>query len=137
MLYTVLANSVTAFGFTICLLYCLGDYNAALETPTGLPIIQVFYGATKSVPATNTLMSFILIVTAVGNFSNVASVSRLAWAFARDGGLPFSSFFSHVSSPTIMVYPKELISPKGSPNAEDPCKRPCFGFHPQLPPSSH
>ena len=99
MLYTVLINCVTTFAFTLILLYCLGDYQAALESPTGLPIIQVFYGATKSVSATNTLMAMILVVISVGNFSNMASVSRLAWAFARDGGLPYSKFFSYVSPP--------------------------------------
>jgi choline transport protein len=97
MILTVLTNSIVAFAFTICLLYCLGDYQAALSSPTGLPIIEVIHQATKSVAATNALMSFIVIVVVVGNFSNMASVSRLAWAFARDRGLPFSDFFAYVS----------------------------------------
>jgi choline transport protein len=100
MMLTVLTSSVTAFAFTICLLYTLGDYKEALASPTGLPIIQVIYGATKSVAATNALMSMILLVFVIANFSNLASVSRLAWAFARDGGLPYSDFFSYVSSPS-------------------------------------
>jgi choline transport protein len=94
---TVLTNSAVSFIFTIVLLYYLGDYNAALQSPTGLPIIQVFYGATKSVGGTNVLMTMILVVVAIGNFSNMASVSRLAWAFARDGGLFYHEFFSYVS----------------------------------------
>jgi choline transport protein len=98
LILTVLANSIVSFAFTIVLLYCLGNYQDALNSPTGLPIIEVIYGATKSVPATNTLMAMILIVTVIGNFSNMASVSRLAWAFARDGGLPFSETFSYVSA---------------------------------------
>ncbi|KAG4220494.1 hypothetical protein PC116_g31027 [Phytophthora cactorum] len=28
----------------------------------------------------------------------LASASRLIWAFARDDGLPFPTYFSHVSS---------------------------------------
>jgi choline transport protein len=107
MMLTVLTSSITTFVFTICLLYTLGDYQAALSSPTGLPIIQVIYGATKSVAATNTLMSMILIVFVIGNFSNLASLSRLAWAFARDGGLPYSDFFSYVSSPSLW-YPQAL-----------------------------
>lgn len=31
-------------------------------------------------------------------FSTMTSVSRLTWAFARDNGLPFSKFFSHINS---------------------------------------
>jgi choline transport protein len=98
LVFTVLTNSIVAFAFTIVLLYCLGNYQDALDSPTGLPIIEVFYGATKSIDATNTLTAMIFIVTAIGNFSNMASVSRLAWAFARDGGLPFSRIFSYVST---------------------------------------
>jgi choline transport protein len=104
MIYTVIVNTITSFAFTLVILYGLGDYQTALQSPTGLPIIQVIYGATKSIAATNTLMSMILIVIVVGNFSNMASVSRLAWAFARDGGLPFSTFFAYVSPLSICFF---------------------------------
>jgi choline transport protein len=107
MMLTVLTSSITTFAFTICLLYTLGDYQAALSSPTGLPIIQVIYTATKSVAATNALMSMIFIIFVIGNFSNLASLSRLAWAFARDGGLPYSDFFSYVSSLSLW-FPQAL-----------------------------
>jgi len=97
MLLTVIINAVFCWAFVICILYTIGDANTVLQSTTGLPIIDVIYNATKSKAATNTLMAFILIVSTVGNFSIIASVSRLIWAFARDNGLPFSKFFAHVS----------------------------------------
>jgi choline transport protein len=96
MLLTVIINGVFAFGFIVALLYCIGDLDTVLASPTGLPIIEVFYLATKSKAATNVLMIMILIVSAIGNFGIFASVSRLIWAFARDRGLPFPDFFSYV-----------------------------------------
>jgi choline transport protein len=99
MILTVVINGVFAFGFIVALLYCIGDLDTILASPTGLPIIEVFYLATNSKAATNVLMVMILIVSAIGNFGIFASVSRLIWAFARDRGLPYSDFFSYVSEP--------------------------------------
>lgn len=96
MVLTVAINMTFAFLFIITLLYCLGDVDEVMNS-TSLPIITVYYGATKSVAATNTLMALVVIVCIVGDFSIFASVSRLTWAFARDRGLPFSDFFSYVS----------------------------------------
>ncbi|OCL10710.1 amino acid transporter [Glonium stellatum] len=101
MFLTVAINGVFAFAFIICLLYCIGDTQALLSSPS-LPILLVFYTATKSVAATNALMVMILFVCFVGNFSVFASVSRLTWAFARDRGLPFPEFFSYVH-PTLKI----------------------------------
>ena len=96
MVLSVVMNAVFAFAFIICLLYCLGNYDAVLHSPTGLPIIEVYYEATKSTAATNGFMTMIYIGSMIGNFNVIASVSRLTWAFARDRGLPFSDFFSYV-----------------------------------------
>jgi len=38
----------------------------------------------------------LMITGYVSLFGSLASVSRLVWAFARDGGLPFSKFFVYV-----------------------------------------
>ena len=98
MVYGVIINGILAFGFMIGLLFTMGNLENALTTETGYPIIEVFYQATHSIGATNTLMSLILITAFVAFFGAMASVSRLVWAFARDHGLPYSDFFTHVSS---------------------------------------
>ena len=89
-------NGVLAFGFLLVVLYTIGDYAAALTTPTGWPIIEIYYQATKSHIGTTLLMVIGLIAAFVALFGALASVSRLVWAFSRDGGLPFSGFFAHV-----------------------------------------
>jgi choline transport protein len=102
MLYGLTLNGAMALGFMICVLYCLGDLETALTTPTGYPIIQVIYGATQSKAVTNVFMAFIIFNGMVAMFSSLASVSRLTWAFASDNGLPFSAFFGEVH-PTLRV----------------------------------
>jgi amino acid transporter len=97
MIAAVVMNSVMMFAFMITVMFCIGDLDQVANTPTGLPIIEVYYEATKSVQATNLLVIMIVLVIFISLFNIFASVSRLTWSFARDKGLPFSSFFSYVS----------------------------------------
>ncbi|KAK1051672.1 hypothetical protein LTR74_016745 [Friedmanniomyces endolithicus] len=45
LLLTVGINGALAFAFLIAVLYSIGNVNAALNTPTGYPIIEIFYQA--------------------------------------------------------------------------------------------
>lgn len=89
-------NAVLQLAFAICLLFTIGDIDVVSKTDTGLPILEVYYLATKSRAASSALVVVSAIVVAVGSFNCFASVSRLTWAFARDNGLPFSPFFAQV-----------------------------------------
>jgi hypothetical protein len=93
------SNSVMLFAFIICLLFSIGDIDKVANTPTGLPLIEVFYEATKSKNATNFLVSMPAIVLFFTVFNVFASVSRLIWTFAKDKGLPFSRQFAYASHP--------------------------------------
>lgn len=98
MIWTVVLNGTLTFVFIICLLFSLSNFEAASTSPTGYPIIEVFYQATKSKALTNVMMIMLVILESVALLNCVASVSRLTWAFARDHGLPFSDFYASVSS---------------------------------------
>ncbi|KAF2666911.1 amino acid transporter [Microthyrium microscopicum] len=94
---STISNAIMQFAFVICLLYSIGNVDQVANSPTGLPIIEVYYQATKSKPATNFLVAMLCIIIFVAMINVFASVSRLTWAFARDHGLPFHTFFSRVS----------------------------------------
>ncbi|KAK3048171.1 hypothetical protein LTR09_010510 [Extremus antarcticus] len=88
-MFTALSG-VVAFIFIVVLLFCLGDVDLVSNTPTGLPIIETLYEATGSKAGTVFMMLCIYVIIGASQFNILASVSRLAWAFAKDGGLPFS-----------------------------------------------
>lgn len=96
LVQTIAINGTLAFSFVLVLLFCIGDVKTALDTKTGYPIIEIFYQATGSVRAATAMQCAITAVGFISSLGVVASVSRLTWAFARDGGLPFSPFFAHV-----------------------------------------
>lgn len=81
---------------TFC--YTVGDVEAAITSPTGYPIIQVFYNATGSVASTTGLCVLLIILNLVNNLTNMAGASRQLFAFARDRGLPYSAWVSRVPS---------------------------------------
>jgi choline transport protein len=96
MVTSVLINGGLSFAMIIAILFTVGDVEAASMTPTGYPIIEILFQATKSNAATTVLMTLIVAIGIVALFGTLASVSRLVWAFARDGGLPFGRVFTHV-----------------------------------------
>ena len=96
MILGVAVDGILAFAIMITILFCLGPLQDALDTPTGYPIIQVFYVATKSKAAATALMSLTIFSGIVSLFNGLASTTRLTWTFAKENGLPFSSFFSFV-----------------------------------------
>jgi amino acid transporter len=97
MVGTVVLNSIMGFGYCIMLLYSTGPLQALLATPTGFPFMQIYLNATRS-PAGATVMSLILILIATAaSAAGMTSTSRTLWAFARDGAIPFSHYFSKVS----------------------------------------
>jgi choline transport protein len=76
----------------------VGNVDEILATPTGQPFIQVFYNVTQSKAATNAMTSIMIIMSTFGCVTSIATSSRQIWAFARDRGLPFSTWLAHVSN---------------------------------------
>lgn len=100
MIIATTSNVVMLFAFVLILLYCIGDLDAVYTDNPRLPLITVFYQATKSKGGTTVLVALPALVIFFTSFNAYASVSRLIWSFAKDNGLPFSPVFSHVSLST-------------------------------------
>ncbi|KAL4788296.1 amino acid/polyamine transporter I [Aspergillus varians] len=97
MMSAVGVNAVLGFIMIITLSFTLGDVNNILESPTGFPFIQIFFNTTQSHAVTNTMTSILVITLTASTITKVATASRQLWSFARDKGLPFSSFFARVT----------------------------------------
>ena len=62
IMLSVLINGSLGFGMLIGILYCAGDIDAALNSPTGYPYIEIFYQGTGSMSGTLTMCSILLII---------------------------------------------------------------------------
>ena len=96
IMWSVYLNGAMGFVMAITLCYCLGDVAEVVETPTGFPLIQVLYKATKRLAATNVMVTIMIITLTACCVSELATASRQLWSFARDRGVPFSDWLAYV-----------------------------------------
>lgn len=94
---SMLLNGVMGFAILLATMFSLGDINAALDSPTKYPFIEIFTQATGSAAGGTGMTIVITIMVFAATIGFTATSSRMIWAFARDKGLPFSSFLSKVS----------------------------------------
>ena len=97
MVLSLFINGLLGFGFLIGLLFSTTNIEAALNSPTGVPIIQLLYDALQSKTATTAVVSLFVLLGICAEMGMIASTSRLTWSFARDRGLPLSKVFAFVS----------------------------------------
>lgn len=95
MITCVAIGTFTGFIFLMCLLFVAGDIDTVLESAAG-PLLQILYNATSSKAGAICLLMFPLVCTVFATIAIMTTSSRMAWAFARDRGLPASKFFSKV-----------------------------------------
>lgn len=95
MIYCVLIGTFTGFVFLVVLLFVAGDIEQVISSPAG-PLLQILYNATNSHAGAICLLCFPLVCLLFATTSIMTTSSRMTYAFARDGGLPASTFFSRV-----------------------------------------
>lgn len=96
MVMSVYIGAITGFVFLVSVCFCIGDIDTVANTPTLVPLIQIFYDSTSSNVAACFLASFIVVINIGAGNALLAEGARSLYAFARDHGLPFSSVLSKV-----------------------------------------
>lgn len=97
IIWAATINGTMGWIMVITFCFTLGNIGDILASPTGYPFIQVFFNVTKSNVGTSIMTAILIVNITSACISTVATVSRQTWSFARDRGLPFSDFISHVS----------------------------------------
>ncbi|KAL4921868.1 amino acid/polyamine transporter I [Aspergillus aurantiobrunneus] len=86
----VVVSGALGWLLTISLCFCLTDFEAILDTPTGLPAAQIFLNAGGKTGGM-VMWGFAILVQLFTGCSAMLADTRMAYAFARDEALPFSS----------------------------------------------
>ncbi|KAL4913903.1 putative choline transporter Hnm1 [Aspergillus aurantiobrunneus] len=87
----------TGVTYLIALMFSVQDFAALSETNTGLPLTELFRQATESVGGAFGLTFVLFVALGPCVTSSQLSSSRVLWAFARDGAMPFSDFWARVN----------------------------------------
>ncbi|KIW81502.1 hypothetical protein Z517_04527 [Fonsecaea pedrosoi CBS 271.37] len=101
MVTAVLIGCVTAFAYTVAQLYALTDIEAIMTTTEYIPWVVMRQGLRSTALATAFIVVGIVMTVFILNAVQETS-SRLAWSFARDNGLVFSSRLCRIH-PTLEV----------------------------------
>lgn len=96
MFATTILNGVMGFAALMAILFCAGDIEAAIKSPTGYPFMEIFYQATQSAGGATAMACIILALVFFATIGLIATASRMTWAFARDNGLPGSKWLARV-----------------------------------------
>lgn len=93
---TVAIGFCTAWTFAIAMMFSIKDFDAMADTPTGVPILELFDQALNSKPGSIALLSLIILTGCGCLIASHTWQARLCWSFACDKGLPASDFLSKV-----------------------------------------
>jgi choline transport protein len=91
----VICGAVSGFIFMLVCLFCIQNLDLVLNSPTGLPFMELVQD-TIGLHGGVALIALFEFNGLCQGVSILTTASRLTWGFARDGGLPFSRYLSHV-----------------------------------------
>ncbi|KAH8703268.1 putative amino acid permease [Talaromyces proteolyticus] len=97
IMFSVVVNGVLGFAMLIASLFCIGNLQEAIESPTGYPFMAIFLQGTNSVAGATTMASVVSVMAICATTGMLATASRMFWAFARDRGIPGWRLWSQVS----------------------------------------
>ncbi|KAK5721219.1 hypothetical protein LTR17_014780 [Elasticomyces elasticus] len=109
ILGAMLINGLVGFAMMVTVLYCLGDVETVLGTATGFPFIQIFADSVNNTAGATVMVALVITVTWACAIGITTTASRMTWSFARDKGLPFSSFIARVNLRTSVPVNAVLV----------------------------
>lgn len=89
--YAVTISGIVGWMLTVTFCFCISDLDAIISSPTGLPAAQIFLNAGGRTGGT-VMWFFVILVQFFTGCSAMLADTRMAYAFARDGALPFSGY---------------------------------------------
>ena len=93
---SVALGSLTGFIFMVVCLFCVQGLETVLNPSTGLPFVNLM-AEVIGIKGGVALLSLFIFNGMGQAVSLMTTASRLTWGFARDGGIPWSGYFSRVN----------------------------------------
>jgi choline transport protein len=94
IIYAIAMSAVTGFGFISAVLFAMDDVPEVISASE--PLLTIYYQATNNKAGSICLMMFPFLSFILCAIDDMATSARMAYALARDGGMPFSRYFAHV-----------------------------------------
>ncbi|EXJ86859.1 hypothetical protein A1O3_03813 [Capronia epimyces CBS 606.96] len=102
ILYPIILGLATVLPFASVCMFVVKDMDEVLHSPSGLPLIQLYYQATDSQAGTVALMVAFTVCFFACAAANVTGSSRQVWSAARDECFPRSDLWKKID-PTYQM----------------------------------
>ncbi|KAI0065302.1 APC amino acid permease [Artomyces pyxidatus] len=100
ILSSVVVACILGFALNVAIAFNMGtDMEAILSSPTGQPMAAILFNSFGK-NGTLAVWAIVVVVQFMMGMSIVTVCSRQTFAFARDGGLPFSHYLRRINSHT-------------------------------------
>jgi amino acid transporter len=110
MIGSIAINGAMGFIILLPVLFFMGDIDSALASGP-FPIIHIFNRITGgNAAAASAMTSTIIISASFATFGLLTTSSRILWAFARDGGTPFSTRIGSLGNKSQIPITSILVS---------------------------
>ena len=76
IIITVVINGCLGLGMLLTTLFCMGDLEAAMDTATHYPFIQIFFDSTRSHSGTTLMVCIPLVLSYAAMFRQFAGALR-------------------------------------------------------------
>ncbi|KAJ5106650.1 hypothetical protein N7456_003325 [Penicillium angulare] len=94
---TVILNTIAGLVFLIPIVFVLPDIPALVALPSGQPVPSIMKSAIGNSTGSFLLLLPLAVLALLCGIGCTTAVSRSVWAFARDGGIPYSKKWKKVN----------------------------------------
>ena len=98
IIFSIFLNGILGLGMAFALLFCIGDIDAAINTTTHYPFMEIFYQAVQNLTGAALMTSVVLALSLCATVGQAASASRQLWAFSRDRAVPGWMYLQQVNA---------------------------------------
>ena len=99
---TIIINTIAGLLFLIPLVFVLPDTTALIALQSGQPVPSIIKSAVGNSAGSFILLIPLAVLALLCGIGCTTAVSRSVWAFARDGGIPYSKKWRKVN-PSLNV----------------------------------
>ena len=96
--FSIFLNGTLGLGMALALLFCIGDINAAFNTTTHFPFMEIFNQAVQNRTGAALMTSIVIFLSLCATVGQAASASRQLWAFSRDRAVPGWRYLQRVNA---------------------------------------
>ncbi|GKZ30982.1 hypothetical protein AbraIFM66950_010807 [Aspergillus brasiliensis] len=96
MIMTLAIGAVTSISLFVACMFFVDDIDAVRDAP--LPSLALIYQITGNRSITLGLSTILAIIYTTSLPAQWVTSGRIAWAFARDNGVPFPEYFSQINN---------------------------------------